>query len=96
MDPAAGGEEDYLNCAVELDRLVDDLLPSTARLATPVLMGRAIPVVMASPRQRVASSRRCRIQRPRLVPAPEGEHVSRVLLAGRECEPGGSELCRYW
>jgi protein-tyrosine phosphatase len=27
VDPAAGGEEDYLNCAVELDRLVDDLLP---------------------------------------------------------------------
>lgn len=27
MDPAAGGEEDYLNCAVELDRLVDELLP---------------------------------------------------------------------
>jgi protein-tyrosine phosphatase len=27
VDPAAGGEEVYLNCAVELDRLVDDLLP---------------------------------------------------------------------
>jgi protein-tyrosine phosphatase len=27
VDPAAGGEEDYLNCAVQLDRLVDDLLP---------------------------------------------------------------------
>jgi protein-tyrosine-phosphatase len=27
VDPAAGGEEDYLNCAVELNRLVDDLLP---------------------------------------------------------------------
>jgi protein-tyrosine-phosphatase len=26
-DPAAGGMEDYLNCATELDRLVDDLLP---------------------------------------------------------------------
>jgi protein-tyrosine phosphatase len=26
VDPAAGGEEDYLNCAVQLDRLVDDLL----------------------------------------------------------------------
>jgi protein-tyrosine phosphatase len=27
VDPAAGGEEDYLNCARQLDRLVDDLLP---------------------------------------------------------------------
>jgi protein-tyrosine phosphatase len=27
VDPASGGEEDYLNCAIELNRLVADLLP---------------------------------------------------------------------
>jgi protein-tyrosine-phosphatase len=27
VDPAGGGEEDYLSCAEALDRLVDDLLP---------------------------------------------------------------------
>jgi protein-tyrosine-phosphatase len=27
VDPATGGMEDYLYCATELDRLVDDLLP---------------------------------------------------------------------